>query len=195
MQSRFNVCHLAIALSTLAFAVPGTTHAQDGDILRIRRLEGSLVRAPQYSVTPQQRSSRQRQWLEVRTQFETRPDWVDEMTFTYYVVLRNQRPAQGEPEFMLFRGETTYVNIARTRDGVSTIYMHPSTVERYGSLFRVGVVISSQGRVLAMESSPSAEGRWWEQLPPRDGFLLNRMQTPFAMVNFDDFEAIKPPSR
>ncbi len=194
MSDSINRRYFSILTATiLVFVVATEAWAQQpSDILRIRRLEGNEVRAPVYQVSPTQRASRQRQWLEVRTQFETRPDWIDEMTFTYYIVLRNQRPAPGQPEFMLFRGENTYVNIARTRDGASTVYLHPSTVERFGSVFRVGVVISSQGRILAMESSPSADGRWWEQLPPQDGFVLSRMQTPFAMVNFDDFEALKP---
>ena len=161
-------------------------------IVRIRRLEGDMVRTPQYQVSGISRGRRQRQWLQIRTEFETRPEWVDEMTFTYYVVLHNRRAERGQEEFVLFRGESRYVNIARTRDGQSVVYLHPSTVERYGELFRVGVVISAGGRMLAMESSPAAEGRWWEQLSPRDGYVRHRMQTPFAMVNFDDFEASPP---
>ena len=34
--------------------------------------------------------------------------------------------------------------------------------------------------------------RWWEQMTPVDGYVLNRMETPFAMISFDDYEAIKP---
>jgi hypothetical protein len=37
----------------------------------------------------------------------------------------------------------------------------------------------------------SAASRWWEQLPPVEGYVLNRMETPFAMIYFDDYEAIK----
>jgi hypothetical protein len=59
----------------------------------------------------------------------------------------------------------------------------------------VGLVITSQGRVLAMESNPSSQERWWERATPRAGFVLNRMQTPFAMINFDDYESIKLPER
>lgn len=163
--------------------------------LRIRRLEADMVRAPSYQISGGQRSMRSRDWLQVQTQFETRPEWIDELTFTYHIVLRNPRPGPNTPEFVLFRGESAYVNIARTREGQSTVFLHPSTVERFGSVFRVGVVITSQGRVLGMESSPSADGRWWEQLTPREGFVMRRNQTPWAFVNVDDFEAIRPSDR
>ena len=85
----------------------------------------------------------------------------------------------------------TYVNIQKGKHK-SDMYLHPSTIARYGDVQRVGVVISSQGRVLAMESLPANNQRWWEQLTPLDGYVLNRMQTPFAMIYFDDYEAIKP---
>lgn len=186
----------SVALFALLLLLPSELFAQQAsDVLRVRRIEGTLVRAPQYDVRGGTSTQRQRQWLQVRTEFETRPEWIDELTFTYYIVLQNRRREEGQPEFMLFRGENTYVNIASTRDGLSTVFLHPSTVERYGELFRVGVVISSQGRVLGMASNPESDQRWWEQLPPRSGFVLNRMQTPFAMVNFDDYEALKPPDR
>ncbi len=196
MITHRNIRYLGIAFFTLLLMAPPELFAQqERDVLRIRRVEGDLVRAPQYQVTGGTRTQRQRQWLQVRTEFETAPEWIDEITFTYYIVLRNRRPPEGEAEYNLFRGESTYVNVARTRTGQSTVFLHPSTVERYGDLERVGVVVSSQGRVLGMASNPSSDQRWWEQLPPRSGFVLTRMQTPFAMVNFDDFEAVKPPER
>jgi len=187
---------IGIACFTLLLVLPPELFAQQAtDVLRIRRIEGNTSRAPQYQVTGGTRTTRQSPWLEVRTEFEVAPEWLDEVTFTYYIVLRNRRPREGEAEYNLFRGENTYVNVARTRTGQSSVYLHPSTLQRYGDLERVGVVVSSQGRVLGMASNPSSEQRWWEQLPPRAGFVLNRMQTPWAMVNFDDYEAMKPSER
>lgn len=35
---------------------------------------------------------------------------------------------------------------------------------------------------------------WWKQLAAGEsGLVLNRMQTPFAMINFTDFEALQLP--
>ncbi len=185
----------AVAVTVTLFIGQQTSFSQESDMLRIRRLEADTVRAPQYQVRAGQAPRRTREWLQVRTEFQTSPEWIDEMTFTYHIVLRNRRPAEGEPEFRLFRGESSYINIARTRDGQSTVFLHPSTVERFGEMVQVGVVITSGGRVVAMESNPTREGRWWEQLTPQTGMVLNRRDTPFAMVNFDDFEAVPAASR
>jgi hypothetical protein len=55
----------------------------------------------------------------------------------------------------------------------------------------VAVLISVQGRIVAMESKPKSNQRWWEQLAPVDGLLLSRDQTPFAPIYFDDYEPVK----
>jgi hypothetical protein len=176
----------------LLLTVPEITWAQAANnVLRIRRVEATMVRTPVYQLQEGIRGTRTREWLEVRTEYETAPEWLNDATFTYYILLRNSRPQQGESEFNLFTGEVTYMNIARTRSGVSTVFMHPSTVERFGGIERVAVVISSQGRVLGMESNPSSKERWWERVTPRTGFVLNRLQSPFAMVDVDSYEAIK----
>ncbi len=185
----------AACMATLALlvAVPFEMTAQQAppDVLRIRRLESTMVRSPIYTVTPSTRATRTLQWLEVRAQYETRPEWIDEMTFTYYILLRNRRPQPGENPLSLFRGDVTYVNVASGRHE-STVYLHPTTVQRFGEPERVALVVSSQGRPIGMESNPSSQERWWEQLPPRTGVVLNRTQSPFALVDIDNYEAIKP---
>ncbi len=174
------------------FAVPEQAVAQrDDDLLRVRRIEAREVQAPRISISGVGSGRRNLRWLEVRTQYEVRPDWLDEATFTYYIVMRNRNPGQGESEYNMFQGEVTYMNIRRGRDLQSTVYLHPSTLERYGDVFRTAVVVRSQGRILAIESEPRADDRWWERLPPSTGYVLNRNQTPFAVVNPDDYEMIK----
>ncbi len=172
---------------------PADTAAQP-EAVRVRRIEPRLVDAPRYQVREgrEDPSGRRDRWLEVRVQYE-RPEveWLDDATFTYYIVLRNRRPAEGDREINLFRGDVNYVNIPRERGLQSAVYMHPRTLARYGEVERVAVVISSQGRMLAIASAPDTDERWWERLPPRTGYVLNRMQTPFAMINFDSFEAMK----
>jgi len=184
---------LGVIGASALMLVPESVMAQGAgaNVLRIRRIEGTMVRTPVYNTQDTTRSSRQRQWLQVRTEYETAPDWLSEATFTYYILLRNSRPPAGEQEFNLFKGEVTYVNIARTRTGASTVFMHPSSIERFGSVERVAVVITSQGRVIGMESNPSSNDRWWERVTPLSGFVMNRSQSPFAHIEIDNFEAIK----
>ena len=155
--------------------------------ISIKKITPEKQKTPEYQLLKGQVMARTREWFVVNTIYETDPEWVDEALFTYYVVVKAK---QGPQKYTLFKGDVTYVNIQKGKHK-SDIYLHPSTLARYGDVERVAVVISVQGRPVAMESLPSSNRRWWEELPPVDGYLLNRMQTPFAMINFDDYEAIK----
>ncbi len=184
-------------ISCLLFAASVPVLAQEpgpsGNQVRIKKIvPNGKVPTPEYKLLTSQVMSQKRNWFQVVVDYETAPEWMDDLTFTYYIVTEGKT---GGSKFTLFRGDVTYVNIAKGRHR-SDMYLHPSTLARYGVVQRVGVVISSQGRVLAMDSLPSTGSpRWWEKLTPLDGFVLNRMQTPFAMIYFDDYEAIKPAAK
>ncbi len=192
-----------MAAVLLSFSLPAELLAQQmPEILRIRRLEADTVRAPQYTTRGGPAAQqRQRQWLEIKTEFQTSrdgPEWFNELTFTYYVAMRNNNPAEGDRPLNVFSGESKYINVAQNQRGQSAVYLHPSTLDRYGEFFRAAVVISFQGRMIAVEHTPSAaaaDGRWWEQVSPQPGLVLPRRHTPFAMINFDDFEATPLPER
>ena len=182
-----------VIVAGLIFSSSVVVRAQEvtaaGNQVRIRKIvPNSKVPTPEYKLLTGQIMSQKRNWFQVVAEYETAPEWMDDLTFTYYIVCESKT---GGAKFTLFRGEVTYVNVQKGKHK-SDMYLHPSTLERYGAVQRVGVVISTQGRVLAMESLPAGSPRWWEKLTPLDGFVLNRMQTPFAMIYFDDFEAIKP---
>jgi hypothetical protein len=161
--------------------------------LVIRRITGTKVETPEYQVKKSQFAARTRQWYQLIVDYEVAPEWLDEATFTYYVLTLSKKPEPGRNPRTLFKGEVTYVNIGRGRRR-SDIYLHPSTVDRYGDVERVAVEVRVGGAIVARDGLPqgTAQQRWWEAFAPQDGFVLNRMQTPFAMINFDDYEAIKP---
>ena len=150
---------------------------------------------PRYEMKPAIPMQRTRNWFSLTVTYDVNPpgnsEWIDELTFTYYVLVRQKGGAQP----MLLKGEVTYINIAKGRGLLADIFLHPSTLARYGEVDRVAVLVSTRGQLLAGESLPTSNQRWWEQLPPTEGLLLSRQQTPFAMVNFDDYEAIKPTGR
>lgn len=180
-----------LAFCTL-FLSDAAAQESKGRVVRIRRIRGKTERTPQYKVVggPQGRS---RDWYEITVEYDTAPEWIDELEFRYYVLMKTQK---GRTQHILFRGDVTYVNIEKnmaTRHK-SAVYIHPSTLARYGEVERIAVLIYHEGRLEDMESDPSTKQRWWEQLTPQRGYILNRMQTPFAMINFDDYEAIKAES-
>ena len=157
--------------------------------LEIRDISGMKVLTPEYTLKKGQVSAQTRNWFQITTQYDTKPEWLDEVDFTYYVLVKNKDP-KGPPQ-ILYRGNVTYVNVEKGKHK-SDMYLHPSTLARFGDVQAVGVEVKVQGRIVARESKPSSNQAWWEQLAPREGVLLNRMQTPFAMLNFDDYEMIKP---
>jgi hypothetical protein len=156
--------------------------------INIRKIEQAKVPTPEYQLLKGQFMGQVRNWYAVNIVYRTDPDWIDELTFTYYLMARSKEAGK---KYTMFRGEVTYINIQKG-EHKSDIYLHPSTLARYGEIEGIAVIVNAQGRMVAMESLPKSAQRWWEQFPPVDGYLLNRMQTPFAMINFDDYEAIKP---
>jgi len=167
--------------------VPSQVFAAEGKIVEIRKIDGEKVRTPEYRIvggTPQRPT---RQWFQVVVEYLTRPEWLDQLDFEYYVLLKSRRDAG---KYKLLKGTVSYVNVPKGRHK-SVMYLHPSTIERFGEVVRVAVLVRSGGRLVAIKTRPSSQQRWWEQLTPESGLLLNRMQTPFGMILYDEYEAIK----
>ena len=163
------------------------------DILRIRQMRPVKEKTPVFrTATAQQTSAQQPDWWRVVVDFETSPDWIDELEFTYYVYMKDQSNKGAE---MMFRGTVVYVNVPKkgSQPGgrhQSDMFLHPSTLARLGSVEQVAVVVKSKGAVVASESTAKTPN-WWERFSPVDGVLLNRSQTPFAYIDYDAFNAIK----
>lgn len=181
---------LATAISAAFILTAASPVLAQNDGVAIKKIEPGKVETPEYQLTHNSMKGRSRNWYRVVTQYDTDALWTDELSFTYYVLVKNKDP-KGPPR-SLFRGKVTYVNVEKGRGHKSDVYLHPSTLARYGDVEAVAVLIEVGGRLVASESLPASNKRWWEQLSPVDGILLNRMQTPFAMINFDDYEAVKP---
>ena len=172
--------------------VPGIVVAVPGagsDIVRIRKPPTpEKVKTPVFRTAVQgQTSARQPDWWHAVVEYETSPEWIDELEFTYYAYLEDISN-KGTP--VMFRSTVTYVNVARGRH-VSDVFLHPGTIARMGLVKQVAVVIKAKGAVVATESTATT-ANWWDKFSPVDGVLLNRAQTPFAFIDYDLYEAIKP---
>lgn len=185
------IAALSVATSLCLIGSALTAPAQRAaDNVQVRKLDVKKFPTPQYQLSSSQMKGKSRDWVGITSEYDTDAEWTDELTFTYYVLLRGKDPKG--PRQSLLRGKVTYVNIEAGRGHKSDVYLHPSTLARFGDVEMVAVLIEANGRLLAGESLPKAKVRWWEQMSPQDGLVLNRMQTPFAMINFDDYEAVKP---
>jgi hypothetical protein len=166
-------------------------------VLRIHQLTGygprSLMRSPDSSGNSRNRNVRE--WVEMAVQFDTDPEWVDEVTFTYYALLKHR--ATGD--YTLLKGVVTYVDVARGRAHQGVAYIRPNALARLGEVVGVAVEAQVKGEVVSSYSEgklgPNAKlpQEWWlnPKLAPKEGYIVDKSKTPFALVNFDDYEAAK----
>jgi len=177
----------------------GALGAGQAPVIRIRDLTGvgprALVRTAEYSTSVSRGRTAARMWAEISVVYDSEPEWIDELTFQYYVLVYDK----SKDEHSLFKGVVTYVDVARGKGHISPMYLRPSTLARYGDVVGVAVEVLHQGAAVATETN-GRQGKgqvlpadWWKiyQGTVREGVLLDRSRTPFALVNVDDYEIIK----
>jgi len=164
--------------------------------VRIRQFTGNgprgLVKVP--DIFPRGRAPG-REWAEMQVVFDSEPDWIDELVLVYYALLHDK--ATGE--FTFLKGQVTNVDVARGRNHLSSAYIRPNTLARYGDVVAVAVEVLSGGDVVATQTEgklPKAQplpADWWKttKLVPKEGLVLAKPLTPFAYVSYDDYEAVK----
>jgi hypothetical protein len=190
------------AVNIPAFGQPPNTD------YKILKVEPNFLESPSYSGPRyDKRGARAKSWLEVEVTFEWQPrlrdpKFTDELTFNYYILLKNKSPQY--PVGTLLVGSVTHTSIPQEREMHSVVYVSPRTLERFfegkipanaeQALVDVGVTINKQGQQVAATSWKSKTGEWWPQFQQTPGFVLNKNETPFAPLAFDFHEAIKPKS-
>jgi hypothetical protein len=181
---------VSILLQTGAFA-----QARPGVEFQIGKITRNLITTPLYSYTgAQQFQSNQRdRWLEVEVEFAAAPEFTDELTFKYFILINGK----------LLTGEVTHVNVPAGRDNRSVMYVSPRTIARLmgnrpmtpNAIQNIAVQIVQQGAVKAESSLDRAAPNWFASMPQVGGLVLNKNETPFAPLYWDRYEQIKAPSR
>jgi hypothetical protein len=193
-----------IIFSLLALSVSFSLSAQEegrrdpSTFINVRSVRFDSVATPdfQYNVrgVSTRRDGRQ-DWLQLTTEYDQDLPWLDELTITFYVVLTaNERNfPQGAPLTNMFTGTVTYQNIRRGRHR-SAMFLDHNTFERFGRPTAVAVVYNVQGQSAGGDVQPArtAESRWWTTQTPHSIPLLNRSQTPWALIEIEQFQTIKP---
>jgi len=133
--------------------------------------------------------SRREKWLQVSVEYETRPEWMDRLTLEFYVLMPNP-----EKEDALFKGVVSYVDIPKGREHAAVMYMHFNSYARnYGrGKIRTAVLAKIDGKVVAVDEDSSLDDPWWENTDVNRCGLLNRLDTPFRVVNEERFESQDP---
>jgi len=190
-QKRVSMSAVSLLVAWVMMPVD-IVQAQPGssEPISIRKVDGGKESTPVFSVRGAQAASRSKDWFRVYVEYDTTPDWIDELNFTFYVLVRGK--SKDAPPMTLFRGETSHIHIPAGRRHQADMFLHPNIISRFGDVAQVAVEVRMGGRVLARTGKPEPTEAWWERLTPVSGVLLDRGQTPFALVNIDDHEIIKP---
>jgi len=173
--------------------------AVGGGIVRIRDLTGAgprgLLRSPEFTVSVSRGRVPARDWAEILVTFDSEPEWIDELSVQYYALLYSRLTK----EYTLLKGIVSHTDVARGRAHLSAGYVRPNTLLRYGDVVAVAVEMLSKGEVVGTQTEGKLPDRqalpveWWKnaKIVPKDGYILNRTQTPFACINYDDYEVTK----
>jgi hypothetical protein len=183
---------------------PAAEAGEQPQILRIQDFEGlnrrSVIETPQYDTNMRGGVKEEREWVEIRTTYDTAPEWIDNLTFQYYAMSRTE--VEGRPAYSLFTETVTYADIQKDDDHFSTAYLRPAAVLRYGELVAIAVEIRFEGDLIAYVSDKednNLPADWWKNkqvlnsdiLTERAGYLLDRKSSPFAYINIEDYEFIQ----
>lgn len=164
------------------------------DKVEIKKFEGlgqaARVKSPEYQLNPSETSPTVREWARITARFETDADWTDELEFRYFVQVHN---AKNNTD-LLFPGTFQYIDIPKGKNHLSTVFLRPATLDRYGDVIGIAVEIYAKGEMVAFACNPETPKGWWRLTTAKamPGVLLERSQTPFAFVAFDSYVTAKP---
>jgi hypothetical protein len=183
---------------SVAFLIPAVlSFAQEPQAsgpppFRIKAVRQQLVSPPDYRSIVTDTGGRAvsfgQNWLRIETEFESLPDWADDVRLKYYVLL-----GRGENAHILV-GDMTYINVAKGAQHHSAMFVHPNTLQRYGNgqVEAVAVQLLYKGQLIDQSSYPPSNDRWWERGMPTAGLVLAPRDTPWSIMAFDRYESPKP---
>mgnify|MGYP006300104953 CR=1 FL=1 len=195
MPIHLNPCRTVGFAACLAmFVFSGALRANDVDLEKIEVRE---VRTPVYDAESAPKARARYDWLQIMIEYDADgggDEWIDRVAFEYRVRLRIPGP-----DIVLAR-TVTYKDVPEgTQHAV--VYVRPRFILRHNdgrSLGRNDVQVlvhavvngDSSGYMHYPEDRPSS--RWWEDSDHRqvDNELYNRLETPFAPVDWDYYQDI-----
>ena len=116
-------------------------------------------------------------WTEIRLEFATKVKWVDELTVKYYALVKSAKSSE------ILYGDVTYINVPAGNKHISSLFVHPTTMAKYGGKIKsVHCELWAQGELRDVADFPSKpQKKWWEMKPSIKGVLFKRYFTPFAL--------------
>jgi len=191
MKQSFWFIPLSTLVALLIFTNPASAQpAQGKSPVTVKKIDGLNVETPVYSVKGYSSAGSPKKWFRVFAEYDSEPDWIDELNFTFYVLVKGK--TKDVPPASLFKGEVTQVHVAAGNRHFVDMFIHPNILERFGEVAQVAYELRVGGRLIARGGKPEPSQAWWNNFSPVDGILLDRSKTPFALVEIDEQEIVKP---
>ncbi len=198
MMNVLNKTSMITALLMLATAALPAIAAD----VRIERLEvEDNVYTPYYRVDTGRENDRPgvKKWIRLGVHYASGEDWTDALTIRYLAYA----PGNNERKTLLFTRDVTYLNIG-PGEHIGYAYLHPCYTERYDLDaydldFSVQILPGSRGNSsavitpLATKETTKHSKEGWSALKgdaEETGRLLNRSETPFWFIDYDNRELI-----
>ena len=178
-----------IVSASVATAMAQPRGAVDFQLLKIST---NFISSPQFTYTGagQFQADLRERWLEVEVTFACAPEFTDELTLKYFILVNGK----------LLTGEVTHVNIPAGRENRSVMYVTPKTLQRLmlgrtvtNNAVQNTAVQLIQGALKDEISAQRAAPQWYATLPQVGGLVLNKNETPFMPLYWDRYCQIKPP--
>lgn len=182
----------------------------------ITKIEDNFIESPKIQAGTYSKKSQTRpgSWLEVEVTFDRNvlpkaPKFADELTFNYYILLKNEHVTEDKKPTLL-TGSVTHVHIPQEKGLHSVEYVRPRTLAKFfegkapvnaqQTVVDIGVEIMGKDGLLAistMKGTVKGDKGWWSNTglyTVTPGAILNKNETPFAPLEWDYYEAIKSKS-
>lgn len=207
--------HAILLLLTSVFAfgqgrvppAPAAVDVPPEQMLRVRDFSGTgrraIVQTPVFDTSAERGVRSPQDWQRLLLQYEVLVPWIDEMTVQFFVLSMMRDGETGQNLYSLFRKNVRYVDIegGRDRRRMADAFLRPAALKRFGTVVATVAVVTINGQAIAGPEDKSIElpEKWWinqlvldnPALTVRDGYLLDRSETPWAFINYDDAEFIR----
>jgi len=176
--------------------------------VNISKVDIIKLKTPAYSGAysdPRARSTED--WLQFMLEYRTmnglgrgsdgKPGWQDEVTIEWFILIKRR-----DMKDLLLRRSITYLDVEDKRNThYADLYLRPGFLKRHckglnKSDVAVYIQIKVNGQTEARYNNDREPGRWWNLEPPKivmyDAEALSRADTPFAPLDYDQYEQEKP---
>ena len=179
----------------------GPAGSNPGDIKILKLTDFNDYKQKAKSITGKT-SQKSRVWGVFDVTFQTTPEWIDSMTITYTVMLFNPKAdaKKNEKQLTLMQTTVEYADVAQDREHKAGAVVLPAALLRLGEPIGFAASISVAGKEVASQGVSrgplSSHKEWWKEdavlnspnVQRRDAYMVDRMDSPFQLVDPDDYE-------